>query len=48
MGGHPQLRLVIPEKGMSQKDYDRRVRDLAFFSVGFGTALVTLAWLTVG
>lgn len=48
MGGHPQLRLVIPEKGMSQKDYDRRVRDLCWFAGGFATALVTLAWLTVG
>lgn len=46
--GHPQLRLIIPPKGMSQKEYDRRVRDLCWFAGGFATALVTLAWLTVG
>lgn len=45
--GHPQLRPIIPPRGMSQKEYDRRVRDLCWFAGGFMCALVAVSWLVV-
>ena len=47
----PNLR-VLPgrerRRRMSRRQYDRSVRDLAMFSIGYVVALLSIAWLVTG
>lgn len=38
----------LPRRSMSQKEYDRRIRDLAMVTFGFLLGVLSVAWWEVG